>query len=124
MRPLERNVDESSRRARQSATRPDGWAPDRALYVQSGPDENGCPRSRRDLVSDPKNRRNSSAPTASASNPILSSAGRARRQFIGSTALAAIGGSAAALTRSLPAQAADSGGDAPGECPAVPTPMK
>jgi len=76
-------------------------------------------------VSDPKNRRNASASNPTASNPNLSTAGRARRQFIGSTALAAIGGSAAALTCSLPAEAADSGHDAvPGECPAVPTPMK
>jgi len=55
----------------------------------------------------------------------LSSAGRARRQFIGSTALAAIGGSAAALTGALSAEAAEAGRDTvPGECPAVPTPMR
>ena len=71
-------------------------------------------------MSDPKNRRKSSA-----SNPILSSAGRARRQFIGSTALAAIGGSAAALTGALSAEGAEAGRDTvPGECPAVPTPMR
>lgn len=58
-------------------------------------------------------------------SPKLSSAGRARRTFIGSTALAAIGGSAAALTGGLAARAADaSRKDGPGECPAVPTPMK
>jgi NAD(P)-dependent dehydrogenase (short-subunit alcohol dehydrogenase family) len=55
----------------------------------------------------------------------LSSAGRARRRFLGSTALAAVGTSAAALTRGLPASAAAAGDTlAPGECPAVPTPMK
>ncbi len=71
-------------------------------------------------MSDPKNRRNPSA-----SNSSLSSAGSARRQFIGSTALAAIAGSAAALTRGLAAESAGSGRHgAPGECPVVPTPMK
>jgi NAD(P)-dependent dehydrogenase (short-subunit alcohol dehydrogenase family) len=59
-------------------------------------------------------------PTAS-----LSSAGRARRRFLGSTALAAVGTSAVALTRGLSASAADAGGAAvPSECPTVPTPMK
>ncbi len=55
----------------------------------------------------------------------LSFAGRSRRRFLGSTALAAVGTSAAALTRGLPAVAADgSGTSAPSECPAVPTPMR
>ena len=72
-------------------------------------------------MSDPKNRRN--PPTSSA--PTLTSSGRARRRFIGSSALAAIGGSAVALTAGMPARADDAQGKAaPGECPAVPTPMK
>jgi len=72
-------------------------------------------------VSDPKNRRN--PPTSSA--PTLTSSGRARRRFIGGSALAAIGGSAVALTAGMPARADDAQGKtAPGECPAVPTPMK
>jgi NAD(P)-dependent dehydrogenase (short-subunit alcohol dehydrogenase family) len=76
-------------------------------------------------VPEPKNRRNPSATPASASNPTLSSAGSARRRFIGSTALAAIGGSAAALTSALPEAAADERRKAaPGECPYVPTPMR
>jgi NAD(P)-dependent dehydrogenase (short-subunit alcohol dehydrogenase family) len=55
----------------------------------------------------------------------LSSAGRARRRFLGSTALAAVGTSAVALTRGLSASAADAAGtDAPSECPTVPTPMQ
>lgn len=55
----------------------------------------------------------------------LSSAGRDRRRFLGSTALAAVGTSAAALTRGLPdAAAASPQAGAPGECPSVPTPMR
>ena len=66
-------------------------------------------------MSDQKNPRTSS----------LSSAGRARRRFLGNTALAAVGTSAVALTRGLSASAADTGGGAvPSECPTVPTPMK
>ncbi len=57
--------------------------------------------------------------------PSLSSAGRSRRRFLGGTALAAAGTSAAVLTRGLPASAADTGATAvANECPAVPTPMK
>lgn len=65
--------------------------------------------------------------SSSASNPTLSSAGRARRKFVGDSALAAIGGSAAALTVGLPAEAAGSGSgrkDSPRDCPVIPTPMK
>jgi NAD(P)-dependent dehydrogenase (short-subunit alcohol dehydrogenase family) len=55
----------------------------------------------------------------------LSSAGRARRRFLGGTALAAIGTSAVALTRGVPASAATANAaEPPSECPAVPTPMK
>jgi NAD(P)-dependent dehydrogenase (short-subunit alcohol dehydrogenase family) len=55
----------------------------------------------------------------------LSSVGRSRRRFLGSTALAAVGTSAAVLTRGLPTSAAASNGTVvPSECPAVPTPMK
>jgi NAD(P)-dependent dehydrogenase (short-subunit alcohol dehydrogenase family) len=55
----------------------------------------------------------------------LSSVGRSRRRFLGSTALAAVGTSAAVLTRGVPAAtAAGSGTAVPSECPAVPTPMK
>jgi NAD(P)-dependent dehydrogenase (short-subunit alcohol dehydrogenase family) len=55
----------------------------------------------------------------------LTSEGRSRRRFLGSTALAAVGTSAAVLTRAVPALAADgSGTGAPSECPTVPTPMK
>jgi NAD(P)-dependent dehydrogenase (short-subunit alcohol dehydrogenase family) len=72
-------------------------------------------------VSDPKNRRNPPASSA----PTLTSSGRARRRFIGSSALAAIGGSAAALTAGMSAKADDAQGKATaGECPVVPTPMK
>ncbi len=57
--------------------------------------------------------------------PILTSAGSSRRKFLGSTALAAIGTSAAALTRPLPVAAEGASRNAaPGECPEVPTPMK
>ncbi len=55
----------------------------------------------------------------------LSPAGRARRQFLGSTTLAAVGTSAAVLTRALPASAATgTAGADPAECPSVPTPMR
>lgn len=53
----------------------------------------------------------------------LTQSGRARRQFIGGTALAAAGTSAAMMMRSLPALAADA--PAAGSCPStIPTPMK
>jgi NAD(P)-dependent dehydrogenase (short-subunit alcohol dehydrogenase family) len=59
------------------------------------------------------------------SKSSLSSTGRSRRRFLGSTALAAVGTSAAALTRGLSASAATSSQTAgASECPAVPTPMK
>ena len=52
----------------------------------------------------------------------LTQSGRARRQFIGGTALAAAGTSAALLMRGLPARAADAPA---GSCPStIPTPMK
>jgi NAD(P)-dependent dehydrogenase (short-subunit alcohol dehydrogenase family) len=54
--------------------------------------------------------------------PSLTQSGRARRRFLGGTALAAVGTSAAVLVRGLPkADAADA---SPRDCPAVPTPMK
>ncbi len=55
----------------------------------------------------------------------LTSSGRARRQFLGGTALAAAGTSAALIARSLPTLAADAAEDS-GRCasPAIPTPMK
>ena len=55
----------------------------------------------------------------------LTSSGRARRQFLGGTALAAAGTSVALMTRSLPTPAADSPAAA-GSCAssAIPTPMK
>ncbi|HUN73519.1 MAG TPA: SDR family NAD(P)-dependent oxidoreductase [Steroidobacteraceae bacterium] len=57
--------------------------------------------------------------------PSLSSAGRARRRFLGSTALAAVGTSAVALTRRVPASQSGAGAAAaPADCPVVPTPMK
>ncbi len=57
--------------------------------------------------------------------PLLTSAGSSRRKFLGSTALAAIGTSAAALTRALPAAADGASRSAvQGGCPEVPTPMK
>jgi NAD(P)-dependent dehydrogenase (short-subunit alcohol dehydrogenase family) len=66
-------------------------------------------------MADPKNSPKSS----------LSSSGRARRQFLGSTALAAVGTSTVALTRGVPASAADPLQTAgPSECPSVPTPMR
>lgn len=53
----------------------------------------------------------------------LTQSGRARRQFIGGTALAAAGTSAAMMMRGLPAVAADS--PAAGSCASpIPTPMK
>jgi NAD(P)-dependent dehydrogenase (short-subunit alcohol dehydrogenase family) len=52
----------------------------------------------------------------------LSASGRARRNFLEGTALAAIGTSAAALVSGGPAAAASK--DAAGSCPSVPTPMK
>jgi len=52
----------------------------------------------------------------------LSASGRARRDFLEGTALAAIGTSAAALAAGAPASAASK--DAPATCPSVPTPMK
>lgn len=53
----------------------------------------------------------------------LTRTGRARRRFIGGTAVAAAGTSAALMMRGLPAVAADA--SATGSCgPAVPTPMK
>ncbi|HTX24899.1 MAG TPA: SDR family NAD(P)-dependent oxidoreductase [Steroidobacteraceae bacterium] len=59
------------------------------------------------------------------SKSSLSSAGRARRRFLGGSALAAVGTSAAALTRGLTASAAVPAlAGAPSECPSVPTPMK
>lgn len=60
-----------------------------------------------------------------AESRTLTRSGRARRQFLGSTALAAAGTSAALMTRSLPTAAA--GAPAAGEScasPAIPTPMK
>jgi NAD(P)-dependent dehydrogenase (short-subunit alcohol dehydrogenase family) len=58
----------------------------------------------------------------------LSRSGRARRRFLGGTALAAAGASASALTRALPAAAAPSPGTGAdptsGACPSVPTPMR
>src|SRR6185312_5203519 len=49
----------------------------------------------------------------------------ARRKFLGGSTLAAIGGSAAALTVGLPAEGAGSGGkDSPRDCLVIPTPMK
>ncbi|MGH8261633.1 MAG: SDR family oxidoreductase [Steroidobacteraceae bacterium] len=54
----------------------------------------------------------------------LSQAGRDRRRFLGGTALAAVGTSAAALTRALPVEAASGRTPLPAECPSVPTPMK
>jgi len=60
-----------------------------------------------------------------AESRTLTSSGRARRQFLGSTALAAAGTSAALMTRSLPTPAA--GAPAAGDScasPAIPTPMK
>lgn len=55
----------------------------------------------------------------------LPTSGRARRRFLTRTALAAVGTSAAALTRGLPASAATATATSgPSECPAVPTPMR
>jgi len=54
----------------------------------------------------------------------LTSAGCGRRRFLQGTALAAAGGSAAALLSPLRAAAAVEPGTAPRECPAVPTPMR
>ncbi len=53
--------------------------------------------------------------------PALTQSGRARRRFLGGTALAAVGTSAAVLGGLKSAGAAEA---TPGECPAVPTPMK
>ena len=60
-----------------------------------------------------------------AGSRTLTSSGRARRQFLGGTALAAAGTSLALMTRSQPTPAADSPASA-GSCasPAIPTPMK
>ena len=57
------------------------------------------------------------------SKRTLTRSGRARRQFIGGTALAAAGTSAAMMMRGLPAMAADA--PSAGSCPStIPTPMK
>ena len=60
-----------------------------------------------------------------AESRALTSSGRARRQFLGGTALAAAGTSAALMTRSLPTLAADAPATG-GSCasPAISTPMK
>jgi NAD(P)-dependent dehydrogenase (short-subunit alcohol dehydrogenase family) len=52
----------------------------------------------------------------------LTTSGRARRRFLEGTALAAVGTSAAALTRGL--GRADAAEPTPAQCPVVPTPMK
>jgi len=60
---------------------------------------------------------------ADSSKRSLTQSGRARRRFLGGTALAAVGTSAA-MVRGLTDAATPATGSAPTECPAVPTPMK
>jgi NAD(P)-dependent dehydrogenase (short-subunit alcohol dehydrogenase family) len=57
-------------------------------------------------------------------NGSLTKSGRARRQFIGSTALAAAGTSAALMPGLHTAAAEPKASAAPADCPVVPTPMK